>query len=193
METERFCVKFFAQSDTDINDEIFINIFHEWIRYQKLGGVLLDVADYRHVPNGPGMMLITHEINFAMDRTNGHFGLFAQQKMSQADNRQDQMLALIRATIAFGALLGSDWRVKKNLSLEGGQFHLMSNNRLVVPNSDSAFANILPDLEAAASVIYPGQNISVTRLENDPRERLTAVVDAGASMSLKELMAAVAA
>ena len=193
MELERFCLKFFARPDTDIDDEVFITIFHEWIRYQKLSGVLLDVADYRHVPNGPGMMLITHEINFAMDRSDGRFGLFAQQKLNQADNRYDQILALVRATIAFGALLESDWRVKKNLSLEAGQFHLISSDRLRLPNTDAAYTNLLPDLEAAAAIVYPGREISIAREENDPRERLTVVVDAGASINMKELMAVVTA
>lgn len=193
MELERFCLKFFARPDTDIDDEVFITIFHEWIRYQKLSGVLLDVADYRHVPNGPGVMLITHEINFAMDRSNGRFGLFAQQKLNQADNRRGQILDLVRATIAFGALLESDWRVKKNLSVEAGQFHLMSNDRLLLPNTHAAYTNLLPNLEAATAIVYPGRDVSIARVENDPRERLTTVVDAGTSISMKELMATVAA
>jgi len=191
MELERFCLKFFARPETDINDEIFITIFHEWIRYQKLGGVLLDVADYRHVPTGPGVMLITHEINFALDRSGERFGLFAQQKLSQVNNRRDQILSLMRATVAFGALLESDWRVKKNLSLEGGRFHLMSNDRLRFPNTASAYSNILPDLEAASAIVYPDREITIARVENDPRERLTVVVDAGASINMKELVAAV--
>ena len=193
MNLERFCLKFFARPDADIDDEIFITIFHEWIRYQKLGGVLLDVADYRHVPSGPGVMLMTHEINFALDRSDGRFGLFAQQKLSQAHNRRDQILTLVRAAVDFGALLESDWRVKRNLSLEGGQFQLMSNDRLLLPNTDSAYTNLLPDLETAAAIVYPGRDISVTRVENDPRERLTAIVDAGASVNMKALMETVAA
>jgi hypothetical protein len=193
MEPERFCLKFFARPDTDVDDEVFIAIFHEWIRYQKLAGVLLDVADYRHVPHGPGVMLITHDINFAMDRAAGRFGLFAQQKLNQAENRRDQILSLVRPTVAFGALLESDWRVKKNLSFEAGQFHLMSNDRLRLPNTDTAYAGILPDLKAAAAIIYPGREISLARMENDARERLTVTVDAGVSVNMKELVAAVSA
>jgi hypothetical protein len=188
MNLERFCLKFFTRPDTNIDDEIFIPIFHEWIRYQKLSGVLLDVADYRHVPNGPGVMLISHEINFSMDRSEGRFGLFAQQKLSQADNRGDQILALVRATIGFGALLESDWRLKKSLSLEGGQFLLMSNDRLQLPNTDSTYVNIFHDLETAATIVYPGRDVSIARVENDPRERLTAAIDTGTSINMKELM-----
>lgn len=178
MTIERFCVKFFAQPETDVDDTRFIDIFHEWIRYQKLPGVLLDVADYRHVPEGPGIMLITHEINFAMDYGEGHFGLLAQQKIAQGATHQERLVALVRATATFGALLESDPRLDGRLQLAGGAFHYMSNDRLLLPNTAEAFASIKSDLEAAAAVIYPGQAVSITRLDNDPRDRLTVLVEA---------------
>ena len=178
MDIERFCLKFFARPGATIDEAIFIDIFHEWIRYKKLGGVLIDVADYRHVPDGPGLMLITHEINFAMDHTDGRFGLFAQRKLGQGDNHPARIVALVQAMATFGALLESDWRVAGKLSLEGGLFHYMSNDRLLAPNTAESFAALQPDLTAAAVTIYPGQNVSIRRLENDPRNPLTIVVEA---------------
>ena len=179
MNIERFCVKFFARPDTDIDDAVFIDIFHAWIRHQTLPGVLLDVADYRHVPEGPGIMLITHEINYAMDYSDGRFGLLAQQKIAKGATHQERLLELVRATATFGTLLESDPLVAGKLSLEGGMFHYMSNDRLLLPNTAEAFASIRPDLEAAAAVIYPQQDVSIAKLDNDPRDRLSAVVDAG--------------
>ncbi|MCB0198264.1 MAG: hypothetical protein KDJ65_40355, partial [Anaerolineae bacterium] len=99
MNIERFCVKFFARPETNLDDAVFIEIFHEWIRLKTLPGILLDVADYRHVPDGPGIMLITHEINFAMDYSEGRFGLLAQQKLSQGVTQQERILDLVRATV----------------------------------------------------------------------------------------------
>jgi len=179
MNIERFCIKFFARPGATLDEAIFIDIFHEWIRYKKLGGILIDVADYRHVPDGPGLMLITHEINFAMDHTADGFGLFAQRKLGQGDNHIARIIELVQSTAAFGALLESDQRVAGKLSLEGGLFHYMSNDRLLAPNTAESFAALQPDLAAAAALIYPGHNISVRRLENDPRDRLTAIIEAG--------------
>lgn len=180
MTIERFCVKFLARPDTRIDDTVFIEVFHEWIRRHTLPGILLDVADYRHVPDGPGIMLITHDINFAMDYGEGGFGLLAQQKLGRGVASQSEgILDLVRATVTFGALLEADPRVAGKLSLEGGAFHFIANDRLALPNTAAGFAAIRPDLEAAAAVIYPGQAVSVTRFDNDPRDRLTVVVQAG--------------
>ncbi len=179
MDIEHFCVKFFARPGKNIDDSIFIRIFNEWIRFQRLEGILLDVADYRHVPQGPGIMLITHEINFAMDYSGGRFGLLAQRKLGSGLTHQERLLELVQATAAFGAQLESDLRVAGKLRLEAGVFYYIANDRLTAPNTEAAFAELLPDLEAAAAIIYPGQKVTVKRIENDPRTRLTAIIRAG--------------
>lgn len=184
---ERFCVKFLARPETNIDEAKFIEIFHEWIRLHKLEGTLIDVADYRHVPNGPGIMLITHEVNYAMDWGNGEFGLYAQRKLGEGETHKDRILGLAKATATFGALLESDSRVAGNLSLEGGKFYYMSNDRLKVPNTEEAFTAIKPDLEAVAAELYPGKTVSITRKENDTRDRLTAVVEAENSVDIGSL------
>ncbi|HEY9670174.1 MAG TPA: hypothetical protein V6D11_01845 [Waterburya sp.] len=187
MDLERFCIKFLARPQTNIDEVALIEIFHEWIRLQKLKGTLIDVADYRHVPNGPGIMLITHEVNYAMDHGDGQFGLYAQRKLGEGETHKDRILGLARATATFGALLESDQRVAGKLSLEGGQFLYMANDRLRAPNTEETFAALKSDLEAAAAELYPEQPVSITRVENDPRDRLTAVVKVENSLDIASL------
>jgi len=188
MTLERFCLKFFTRPETDIDDEIFIEIFHEWIRLRKLPGVLIDVADYRHVPEGPGIMLITHEINYAMDDGANAFGLLAQRKVGYADSQQGKILELIQGTLTFAGLLEADPRVAGRLRFEAGNFQFISNDRLSLPNSDEGFNAFKAELEAAVAVIYPGQTVSLSRVENDPRERLTITVDTGNSIDIAVLL-----
>jgi len=188
MDLNRFCIKFLARPETNIDDVAFIEIFHEWIRLRKLKGTPIDVADYRHVPNGPGIMLITHEVNYAMDRADGQFGLYAQRKLGEGETHTERILDLARATAEFGALLESDSRVAGKLSLEGGQFLYMANDRLQAPNTEETFAALKPDLEAAAAQLYPGQSVSIARLENAPRDRITAVVKVENSMDMATLV-----
>jgi hypothetical protein len=195
MDLDRFCVKFFARPGAELDEAVFTDIFHEWIRHKKLGGTLIDVADYRHVPEGPGIMLITHEINFAMDHADGRLGFLAQRKLGHGRNHQERILELIQAATTFGALLEADPRVAGKLSLEGGMFHFMANDRLLAPNTEASFAILKPDLAAVAAIIYPGYpGVSITRLENDPRDRLTIAVEMGSlDMSVLTETAAVVA
>ena len=186
MNLNRFCIKFFARPETKIDDSVFIDLFHEWIRLKTLPGTLLDVADYRHVPEGPGIMLITHEINFAMDYSYGRFGLYAQRKLGAAERHQDRILELVRATALFGSLLESDARVAGRVRLEAGSFHYQANDRLQASNTAETYTALKPDLVAAAEVIYPGQAVSLNWVDNDPRDRLTIAV-AGPPVTMQVL------
>ncbi|MFM7439547.1 MAG: hypothetical protein ACKO2V_13255 [Snowella sp.] len=187
MDLERFCLKFFVR-EGDVDETTFIPIFHEWIRLKKLPGTLIDVADYRHVPDGPGIMLISHEINYAMEHGGGQFGLSAQRKLGEGSTHQEKIVDLAKRTATFGALLESESSLAGQLRLEGGKFLYIANDRLQAPNTDEAFAALKPDLEAAATQLYGGQQVSITRLENDPRDRLTAVVEAKGTIDIATLV-----
>lgn len=39
-------------------------VFHDWIRSEFLDDILVDVADYGHVTQGPGVILIGHRCNY---------------------------------------------------------------------------------------------------------------------------------
>lgn len=186
MDIERFCLKFFARPG-HVDEARFIPVFHEWIRLKSLPGTLIDVADYRHVPEGPGIMLISHEVNFAMEHGGGQFGLSAQRKSGSGANHQEWILDLAKRMALFSSLLQSDARVGSQLQLEGGSFLYLANDRLHAPNTAEAFAAIQPDLEAAASVFYGGQPVTVTRVQNDPRDRLAARVESTGAVELATL------
>ena len=44
---------------TDI--ESFVLLFHNWIQEDRIPNhIMVDVANYKHIPDGPGIMLIAH-------------------------------------------------------------------------------------------------------------------------------------
>ena len=57
-----------------------IPVFHRWIQQQALPGLLLDVADYRHVPEGPGVVLVAHEAIYGLDQGGGRLGLLYNRR-----------------------------------------------------------------------------------------------------------------
>ena len=187
MDVERFCLKFLAREGS-VDEACFIPIFHDWIRLKSLPGTLIDVADYRHVPDGPGIMLISYDINYAMEHGGGQFGLSAQRKLGQEGTHQDRIVDVAKRMARFGTLLESDSRLGGSFALEGGKFLYSANDRLRLPNTDDSFAAIQPDLMAAAAVLYGNQSVSVSRLDNDPRERLTAVVEAAGPVAMASLV-----
>jgi len=61
MQLQHVNVKLLVQNAPGANLEPLIPVFHSWIENQNGDELLIDVADYTHVPAGPGVVLIGHE------------------------------------------------------------------------------------------------------------------------------------
>ncbi|MBW1832016.1 MAG: hypothetical protein JRJ10_10020, partial [Deltaproteobacteria bacterium] len=67
MQATKFQVKLYARAG-EIELGKLIPVFHEWIRAKKITDeLLIDVADYAHVPQGPGVVLIGHQSDYYLD------------------------------------------------------------------------------------------------------------------------------
>lgn len=187
MNIDRFAVKFPAQASEGFDQASLIPILHDWIRLKSLPGTLLDVADYRHVPDGPGIMLITYETNYALDEGDGHLGLYAQRKVGGEGSAADRITDLVRSTAKFGDLLEQDARLQGQLQFQGNEFLFIANDRLQAPNTEAGFETLKPTLETVTGQLYPGQAVQLSKLDNNPRERLTVKVQVEPKVSIGSL------
>src|SRR6266540_565376 len=82
MDAHKLQVKLFAEPDAAraLSLEAFIPVFHGWIKHQVLTELLIDVANYAHVPQGPGVVLIGHGADYFMDQGEGRRGLLHNRK-----------------------------------------------------------------------------------------------------------------
>ena len=87
METVKYDLKLFLQDASQVNLEDVIPVFHEWIQNRVLDELLIDVVDYRHVHNGPGVMLIAHDAHYAIDVADGHMGLLYSRRRETQPGR----------------------------------------------------------------------------------------------------------
>ncbi len=187
MDLQRFCVKFFARDASDVDDACFTEVFHDWIRRKPIPGILVDVADYRHVPNGPGIMLIGHEANIAMDRSGGRFGLLYQGKRAQEGTLPQRILAALATALQACQHLEQEPRLDGKLVFEAGGFDFISNDRLLAPNEATAAAELSGPLASAAERLYP-EGASIERVSDDPGERLRFSVSAAASADVRTIL-----
>src|SRR5712672_3004964 len=97
-------VKVFAREPARIDLGDAIPIFHGWIQNHVFPEMLIDVADYRHVPNGPGVMLIAHEANYSLDNTKGRLGLLYSHKLAGGGAQENLRQAFDAALAACGRL-----------------------------------------------------------------------------------------
>ena len=72
---QHLSVKIFEQSGAELNGAKAIAVFHRWIQRGGLPEMAIDVADYAHIPAGPGVLLVCQEAAYALDNHDGRLGL----------------------------------------------------------------------------------------------------------------------
>jgi hypothetical protein len=112
----RIAAKFIASPDSagSLDLHPFIGIFHRFIQQGAVPGLLVDVADYAHVPDGPGVMLIGHDVDYGIDRSGGRAGLLTTRKrcadLPLAEVLRDTLQRALQAMAAIEADDATDLR-----------------------------------------------------------------------------------
>jgi hypothetical protein len=188
MDLHKFGIKFFAADAERIDILKLIPVYHRWIQQNALEDLLIDVADYSHVPGGPGMMLIAHEGNYALDETGHQRGVMYYSKQKLTGDLPERMALVARKALKAAELMRGDAELEGALMLPGNRLEFFANDRLVAPNTNAAYAEIEPALNTFLNRLYAGSPYTTTR-EADPKERLTVRVKADGEVPLETLLA----
>ena len=108
MDLHKFGIKFFAADAEKLDILKLIPIYHRWIQQGPLEDLLIDVADYSHVPSGPGVMLIAHEGNYALDETGHERGVVYYSKHRLEGELPERFAAVARKALKAARLMTED-------------------------------------------------------------------------------------
>ena len=105
MNTQHINVKFFIENPESVNLADYSAVFNLWIQKHALEELLIDVADYLHVHNGPGLMLIGHEADYSLDNRAGRLGLLYNRKEQLEGTIQEKFAQAVCADLTADQLL----------------------------------------------------------------------------------------
>lgn len=174
---ERVCAKVYAP-EPGIPDADFVPVFHDWIRRRVIGGVLLDVADYTHVPDGPGVALVGHEFTYSLDRSDGRFGLLVQRRRSTGANTEASIVATISTLLTAAEKLETHRSLRGVIKFDRSVIRVESNDRLRAPNDAEGLEMLRASSEAAVKRAFPTGEVSIHPVDDDSRNRLAVTIRA---------------
>ena len=153
-------LKLFLDPSAHVELEALIPVFHRFIRDQVIKELLIDVVDYSHVPDGPGVVLIGHSADYYVGALDGAQGLVYGLKRGgpAADARLGDAL---RRLVNFARLLEQESSLK--LRFKTGELSLRLTDRLHAPNDERTFVSAKAEVEQLFTRIYGG-SVSVERL-----------------------------
>jgi hypothetical protein len=164
MNTSKLQLKLFVERNgagAHLESEAFIPVLHRWIKDHVLSELVIDVANYAHVPKGPGVVLIGHTGDYYLDDTDGRFGLLYSRKRGLGSATFEAKLEdLFRRTLHAAALLEKEAfpsaAGETRVRFSTNELLFRINDRLAGPANDETFAAVRPALEAVARRLFDG-------------------------------------
>ena len=187
MDAHKLQLKIFVspESAKAVAPDAFIPVFHRWVKDHVLPELTIDVANYEHVPQGPGVVLIGHGADYFMDEGEGRLGLLHNRKRSGLD-AGERLTDLARRTLHAASLLEKEPSLAGKLKFATGELLFKVNDRLAAPNTDATFTAIKGELEALAKQLYAGP-VELQRV-GSPKELFAVRIKGGAGAPLATLL-----
>lgn len=145
----------------------FIKIFHRWVADQSMDELLIDVADYRHVPAGPGVMLIGLDADYSLDNQRHRCGLLYNRKAPLEGSNEDRLLQAFRSAAKACTLLESELA---GLRFSRQELELFFNDRALAPNNEATFEYCQQMVPAFLEKQFAGNSFQI-EYHRDPRSR----------------------
>jgi hypothetical protein len=180
-------VKLMLRNPEAVDLEPLVPVFHDWIRDQVGEGLLLDVADYRHVDAGPGVVLIGHEGNYSVDNTDNRLGVRYNRKAALDGSNQDRLKQAARAALNACQRLEAESRLGGKLRFNGQEIEIFFNDRLLAPNCDATREAFDSDFKTFSEMLFRGSEYSMS-YGSDPRKLFAMSVKASQTFSVEDLL-----
>ena len=172
MNLQHVNVKLFVEGELSTNLDDIVKVFHRWVSEQSLPEMMIDVADYQHVPAGPSVLLVGLEADYSIDYARNRCGMRYNRKGVLEGSNADQF----RNAFACAGNVCSQLEAEfDGLRFSRCEFLVTVNDRAIAPNNDETRAAFQRELESWLREDL-GQNEFSLELETDPRQLVGAMV-----------------
>ena len=185
MELQRVNVKLFTDAPEQVVLDPFLDIFARWREDAGHPSRWVDLADYAHIPRGPGVMIIGKQGNLALDLADPGPGILYANKENLEGTVEDRILETFRRCLALTAVLTAEPEYPSDLKPRPGFWELSFNDRLETPNTDATDRLLRPAVEATVGRLL-GTDHTLIR-QTDPQRRYGFVIHSDEVTSLDVL------
>ena len=154
----RIDVKLFTAPGKHVKPAELIPVFHGLIQRGAVPDqMLIDVADYGHVVEGPGVMLLSHQGQYGYDFVKGKPGLlFSTRRAEVEDTFAPSLRYALAHAVKMAALLEQDDALRGKLEFDAGNVLVRVNDRLRAPNDVATAKALEPELRAVLEGVLGG-------------------------------------
>jgi hypothetical protein len=164
----------------------WFKVFNTWIPDGP--EVFIDVTDYRHVGEGPVILLAGHKANFSLDQTGMRMGLLYDMRQPLETSNADKLKSTLKRLLEGAARLEDDATFAERPVFDAGDLKLVVNNRAVAANTEANFSALKDEATPLLDAVLGAGNYSVSR-DLDPKQRLALNIKAKGAVGVKAALA----
>ena len=153
MEPHRIAVKLYLENREGLDPEELVPVFHRFIREDLVGGIPIDVARYGHVSDGPGIMIIGHQLDHALDLGGGRPGLSTTRKRDAEGPLATRIGELVKATARLSIDLEADPDLGARARVNTGEVLITILDRYEAPNNDATLLKADPAIREVIAAL----------------------------------------
>jgi hypothetical protein len=162
MKSEKLQIKFFARPNPSFDLEAVVPVFHRFIREHAFDELMIDVADYKHVFQGPGIALVGDANDYFLDEGEGRPGLLFSRKRHGSGPEGRLREGFARALKAC-TLLEVAPELGGKLTFASNEILIRLPDRLRAPNDDATFAEVSSEVSTLVDKLYGAGNHVIER------------------------------
>jgi rhodanese-related sulfurtransferase len=137
-------------------------VFHRFIQRGLVEGLILDVADYRHVPHGPGVLLVGHDVDYGVDER----AFTVVRKRRADDGASTQVRDALRMGLGAMDAIAADGELE--VAFDPARFTVTAPDRRLGAAHEVA-ASLRDEIAPLVAELYgPGAKVSPVE-SDDPR------------------------
>ena len=151
LDLQRISIKIHSEAAANISLDPFLEIFGRWRADKAHAAQWIDLADYAHVPKGPGIMLIGVKAMFAFDLADPAPGLLYVTRRSLAGTPEQRIQAALRNALDLSKRITAEKNYPGAAKLRTDSIELRFPDRLITPNTAATDVALRPAINTVLS------------------------------------------
>ena len=186
LDLARIQVKILSNAAVDISLDPFLEIFNRW-RKEKHPLEWVDLADYAHVPKGPGIVLIGNRGNLSFDLGDPAPWILYAAKKGLTGTHRERLQSAFLTGMDLSSRLSMENNFPREVRLQTSALELRFNDRLATANSEATDIEIRPAIVDTLNALMGTGNYRMKSMP-DPRSSYGWSVRANHESSLESLI-----
>ena len=150
---QRIDVKQLLDAPANPDLDAFLLIFDRWRQRDDHPSDWVDLADYAHMPRGPGILIAGKRDTFSVNLNPPGPGLLTSVRKGLEGTLEDRFREAFRRARELNEAVLAEPEFPEGITVRRGAWEVFLNDRLLVPNSDESDGVVRPALAVALGIV----------------------------------------